>query len=835
MCFSTEDAEHFENLALDPAELTIVDITGRGSNRPLADEVDDWLASSSSTMLLLGEFGDGKSFFSYLLCRRLAQNFQEDPNHALFPIRISLRELRPAGSGDALIQRWLDSIGASRAEWLQISAQFPTLIILDAFDEMTAKLDPPTVDENLRLLTATLENASGPATSSNRRRKVLVTSRGRFFDQPREEAALRERLGHPAVVRISPLSRTEVLACLSRRAKAVNAEERLAKIRLLYDPIGLAAKPLFLQMIKETLDILPGDGFNATTLYETYIDRSLRRKAGLLVGDQPYELETETVAGMREVLERVAVALHVNRSDRVDLRTLDDSRGGIVDILWKMASEPSSMVDREARTSDARMRISVRSLLRSAPALHEEEWSVNFFHRSMAEYFLAAATTRALLKEDISAVRQILGAGPLSIETIDFVVERVSNSAVRDFVAAQLESVARGAVRSLRSQESLGGNALSLCYQIAGQFHVKNWSGLCLDHVRLKGADLRGFDFSGSSLRFANFDNADLRHTDLRSADLTGLRVEQTTQVSTLAVDYETRTVVAAYSDGAIREWRPSGRGAWVPVTVFSDIDVPVHHLVMLTHTMCAVITATDAWLLARTTPEWTLSAKTPISPFVCDFSEFDSRKLASMLASENGSLRQLDLSAGSCSMQTTTFDRDRKMYDAMAPLMTNSSKTALVRSGWLLSDFFVESYVGPRLWNLRTGQVWNLPNNLTISAFDVVHGATSDDLYVYLGTADGRLFVGRIYEATDHVGVEQFMEDRHGGPITAVRGVDSTLTVTGGRDRCIRLWHSRGRDRTVTALYLTLKCTGALLERIEGPAELALLRALSTVQDDSA
>ena len=63
--------------------------------------------------------------------------------------------------------------------------------MLDGFDEMTTALDPPTVQrQTLELLSSALETIAGPMTDANHGRKAIVMSRGRFFDQPREESAL---------------------------------------------------------------------------------------------------------------------------------------------------------------------------------------------------------------------------------------------------------------------------------------------------------------------------------------------------------------------------------------------------------------------------------------------------------------------------------------------------------------------------------------------------------------------------------------------------------------------------------------------------------------------
>ena len=90
--------------------------------------------------------------------------------------------------------------------------------------------------------------------------------------------------------------------------------EKFDRIRRLYDPIGLAGKPLFLQMIKETLPNLPDDYFDEIVLYETSVRDSLRRKAGLLENQRTDTLQSETIEGMMELLESVAVAARKWRS-----------------------------------------------------------------------------------------------------------------------------------------------------------------------------------------------------------------------------------------------------------------------------------------------------------------------------------------------------------------------------------------------------------------------------------------------------------------------------------------------------------------------------------------
>jgi hypothetical protein len=77
----------------------------------------------------------------------------------------------------------------------------------------------------------------------------------------------------------------------------------LSAICKLHDPIGLATKPLFLQMIKETMNglsdpiKLPSD-LNEMRLYESYVDQALRRKIRFLEDDQAGVLLSEILQNL---------------------------------------------------------------------------------------------------------------------------------------------------------------------------------------------------------------------------------------------------------------------------------------------------------------------------------------------------------------------------------------------------------------------------------------------------------------------------------------------------------------------------------------------------------
>jgi hypothetical protein len=131
----------FTNVREDAIALGALTDSGGPLPGTLADNVQEWLTSRPErTLLLLGEFGDGKSYFPYDLGLRLAAEFLDNPADGWACLRIPLRFLQEDPRPSALLQRRLDSIGVSMADWADVTRGRKTLIIFDGFDEISAKL-----------------------------------------------------------------------------------------------------------------------------------------------------------------------------------------------------------------------------------------------------------------------------------------------------------------------------------------------------------------------------------------------------------------------------------------------------------------------------------------------------------------------------------------------------------------------------------------------------------------------------------------------------------------------------------------------------------------------
>ena len=119
------------------------------------------------------------------------------------------------------------------------------LVILDGFDEMSVDLDPATITKNIKALLACLDEF--------RNCKVLVTSRTHFFHNRKDAQRLITRAGPAPIYYMAPIGRSQVVGNVAGSVSAAEGQDLLRRLETMNDPIGLASKPLFLEMLKQVL------------------------------------------------------------------------------------------------------------------------------------------------------------------------------------------------------------------------------------------------------------------------------------------------------------------------------------------------------------------------------------------------------------------------------------------------------------------------------------------------------------------------------------------------------------------------------------------------------
>ena len=789
----------FENVRDD--SITLGALTDGGAPIPdttLHDNVREWLTSRDQRpLLLLAEFGDGKSFFGYELGLRLAAEFLEDPASGWVALRIPMRSLRESSQPSVLLERRLDEVGVSLADWTAVAKSGRTLVILDGFDEMSARLDPQTLAGNIETLARCIDYFP--------KSKVLVTSRTHFFEHISDYERFLEILGKPRILRIAPISFQQRLAHLESYAARIGEEVKLAKLRTLYDPIGLAAKPLFLQMIKDTLPDLPDGHFNEVVLYDLYVRKSLKRKALDL---QPMRRvgEDQLVENLTVVLEELAVQLHVSRTDYVNLRDFDTGRReDLAGLLWAMSGAESASSG--VSTPDARSRVGVRSLLKPVAGVDPERWPVDFFHRSMREFFVARALVRAVKAQGEQA-KAVLVQVPLQPEIIDFACLLVRHpvdpaaSDTPETFTHKLVSLAKSATLPLYKNRYLGGNALTLLFALNRQLPKGDWSDLALDHADLAGADLSGLSFRGSSLRNASLDNARLAGTDLSDADLTGLQLEQTAPVLALAFDPDSNTAYAAYGDRSVRRWT-FGVGGRMNCATLTELDFrptklalsPFGDLVVKGPDTITVLSALGA------DETWHAVSRFPVSTVAEDV----------WISGDHIILRGKDQDG------TAVLKR----YD---PIKRTVISTATGSRLFVLAGSMTLTTTHNRLLlSTRRGR-----SNLEVplqTSLDV-RQVSDDQVLLALGHEEGAVSLWRLHSLQSRPQLAKVWEhDAHTGSVTDVL-LSGMFVLSGGMDRTICLftltdnWSANEPVR----LHRTLECAGVKIDGIQGPREKAKL-----------
>ena len=539
------------------------DEKGARLSRPLQSEIIDRLfdsPSGSNVALLLAEFGEGKSFFTVSLCLRLQARYLANPRSNMpIPIRLFLRGYRHFDSPIDFMRTQLAQVGLTIDEWPELTRR-KVLIILDGLDEMSVRQDPAATRADLDKVGALLEMLEGIP--------VLVTSRPHFFSSAPDRERFYDRLRRPHVFWMGQPDRRETVANLRTYANTPALAGKLNRIKELYDPIGLAGKVLFLEMIKATLPDLPEDRFDEIVLYETYVDRSLRRKIQLLREASSPVHDSELLDELKVLLEKIAIAIHVSGEGSVDLRQFLAEAGGAAKMLWRASESEELYVGAE---EDATARIGGRSLLRRISAQDEsgdKGWLVDFFHRSMKEYFTAKALQRSLNSADPFAVtRKLLIHTPLQPEILGFFGLLGKGM---DQSSRVLSSLAHSA-RAGSGQGFLGGGALSLLCAIDGHMAGCEWKSLDLDGALLAGAELEGCDFRGSSLRGADLSRANLADADIRGVDLTDANLSGGGSVVAFSRDSTSHRYLSLTAEAEIGRISVKSDGA----LIFSAIRTP--------------------------------------------------------------------------------------------------------------------------------------------------------------------------------------------------------------------------------------------------------------------
>jgi WD40 repeat protein len=486
----------------------------------LLGHVVEWLtADQARFILLLGDFGRGKTFLLHELARCLP-----DTRAHLVPVLVDLRSMEKAHTVDELIASHLVAAGEERVDIRAFRYMLRSgriVLMFDGFDELALRVTYDTAAGHLGRL---LDAVEGQA-------KIVVTSRTQHFlshGQVRSALGARvELLPASRVAEVEDFTEAQILGFLTRLygGDAARAADRLDLIRDVRDLLGLSANPRMLGFIAaldadRLLAVRDRSGIiSSADLYGELLDTWLL-----------HEEERSAPRGAGPTLTAGERRAAVTALARVLWRTTD-RLAGVAELTTTTAAALTSMARRGLNEGQVAHLIGSGSLLIRTP-----EGGFTFIHQSVLEYLVAA-----------DAARPAGDGGGGS----DQLRDRVMSPLMVDFYCgaagtARAAAWARATVADPGAAAAARVNALAVAHRTdrsagrGGRLAGADLKGADLGDLDLTGADLTGADltgarftrtvFAGATLRGARltgarFERADLTGADLTDADLTDARL----------------------------------------------------------------------------------------------------------------------------------------------------------------------------------------------------------------------------------------------------------------------------------------------------------------------
>ncbi|MEU0335368.1 TIR domain-containing protein [Streptomyces sp. NPDC006193] len=488
----------------------------------LVDEMLRLLDSDQGRfLLLLGDFGHGKTF----ALRELARRVPAELPH-LVPLLIELHALDRAYSFEGLVAAHLAAHGVDNIDlraFRYMLQQGRIVLLFDGFDELVNQVTYDRAAERLQVL---LDSAVDSA-------KIVVSSRTQHFrSQGQVLTALGERVGllpHRRVLAVQEFTPRQIRSYLVNR---YNGDERAAdhRVRLLDaipDLLALCRNPRLLGFVADLDDdrlrAVAGAGraLSAAGLYEevltAWLDFEAQRGSG-----SPGRAPGLGADHLWNAVTALALRLWESGQDSLRLDELTDAAETLTGLADTRLSVP--------QTAHA---IGSGSLL-----VRNDEGVFRFIHGSVVEWLVARECARRLTDGDSALLRR-RQLGQLAVEFLCDLAdhricqawaERELSGAAGEEPDAALDAGRANAVRILSrlrvpAHTDLRGAAL------AGEdLSHRDFSGVDLTRAdltdaRLVGADLSGAVLQGARLTGARLDGADLTGADLRGADLRRARL----------------------------------------------------------------------------------------------------------------------------------------------------------------------------------------------------------------------------------------------------------------------------------------------------------------------
>jgi WD40 repeat protein len=479
-------------------------------------------------VLLLGDFGHGKTFALRELARRLPGELPH-----LVPVFIDLSALDKAHSLDGLVAAHLAGEGVDAIDlraFRYMLRQGRIVLIFDGFDELVNQVSYDRAADHLQvLLDAAVDNA-----------KIVVSSRTQHFrSQAQVLTALGERVGllpQRRVLAVQEFSARQIRAYLvNRYGDEQDADRRLRLLEGIPDLLALCRNPRLLSFVAdldhERLRAVAGAGraLSPARLYEEVFTSWLKYEEERGHGG-PGATPGLTLDQLWQAVTTLAVRLWGSGQSALRLDELTD-----------VAQVLTGLTDARLSVPQVAHAVGSGSLL-----VRTDDGLFQFIHGSVVEWLVAREAAARLGRDDPEG--NPLLRRPLSQLAVEFLCDLADHRACQEWAERALADgaaeggTARANAVKILSRLRVPAHTDLRGAQLAGEdLSYRDFSGVDLTRADLTGASLVGADLSGAVLREtrlsgarlddAHLTNADLRGADLRRArllrtELTGARVE---------------------------------------------------------------------------------------------------------------------------------------------------------------------------------------------------------------------------------------------------------------------------------------------------------------------
>ncbi|TDB91719.1 TIR domain-containing protein [Actinomadura sp. KC216] len=447
-------------------------------------------------LLLLGDFGRGKTFALRELARRVPQELPH-----VIPILIELRALDKAHSVDGLVAAHLANHGE---ELIDLKAfhymlrQGRIVLLFDGFDELVTRM---TYDKAADHLDTLLQAAQDKA-------KIVVASRTQHFkSQAQVLTALGEKVGvlpHRRVLGLEEFAPPQVRSyLLNRYGDEAAAEARLDLLAGIEELLALTSNPRMLSFIAD----LPEDRLRAVAqarravspadLYQEILSSWLAYEADRVGGSGgPSGLKAED---MWRAVGTLALRLWEGNEQFLRLAELTD----VADALTGLAGGRMS-------PHQVTHAVGAGSLL-----IRTDEGLFGFIHVSVMEWLVARHIADEFAR---GAAPSALGRRALTQLTVDFLCDLADTRACQEWAA--------GVLADPDADDTARANAIRITTRLRTPART-DLRGARLQGEDLSYRDLQEVDLTGADLTDAQLVGANLSRAVLRDASLAGARLDE--------------------------------------------------------------------------------------------------------------------------------------------------------------------------------------------------------------------------------------------------------------------------------------------------------------------